>query len=88
MHTIANLVASSVSTATDRETCIRAMSVAQRAISRLPNEDTTLMPGICSAYNAAYLSSAAICSRTVDIDIPYALRCESARDRLLETFGL
>jgi len=83
LSTIASLVLSFISTATTKEEYVRAERVTQRAISRLPDEDTTLLPGICDAYNAAYLGATAVSAR-LEGDIPYALRCEGPRDRLLE----
>ena len=88
MHPIAVLIASYLSTASRQKECVRAMDVAQRAINRLPDEDTARMPGICDAYNIAHMQSAAMTARLVDGDINYAMRCESAANRLLEKFGL
>lgn len=83
LSTIARLVLSFISTATTKEEYVRAEQVADRAIKRLPDEDTTLLPGICDAFNAAYLGACAVSAR-LEGDIPHALRCEGTRDRLLE----
>jgi hypothetical protein len=86
-HPIAYLIASTVSTTTDRDDLVRAQQTASRAIARLPDEDTALMPGICDAYNMSYLASEAMISRR-DGYIDHALRCEATVDRLLSGFGL
>lgn len=86
LHPISHLILSFISTATTKEEMVHAHNVASRAISRLPDEDTTLIPGICDAYNAAYLGASAISSR-LEGDIPYASRCEDTASRLLEYWG-
>ena len=86
LQLIPKLLLSSISVATDKETLVRVMNVAERAINRLPEKDSAFLPGIVESYNAAYLGSVAITCR-IEGDIHYALRCEGARDRLLESYG-
>lgn len=70
INPIANIIINYVQRLTDEtQTRIhfanykRAVQVSERAINRLPDQDTALMPGICAAYNVAYLAADAYVAR-------------------------
>jgi len=88
MHPIPKLILSALSTSETIDEARKACAVADRAISSGDDgESCDHMEGLCDAVNAADLTVRGMLAR-LDGDIAYALRCERARDSILDGAGL